>query len=148
MAATARMRRVSAHILRAAPAADESPVRAGGENGIPFERWAVGQQFYTTRRTISDSDISTFVQVAGFQVRVWHPLAPFDAKLEGALLFFLTAECMMRTFVPTPRRIAGCHGLKRARRLRICLQIWNIWRARGTQLVWHQGYSLRQLPMP
>jgi hypothetical protein len=44
-------------------------MRAGGENGIPFEQWEVGQRFYTTRRTISDGDISTYVQVAGFQVR-------------------------------------------------------------------------------
>lgn len=68
MAATARLRRLEAHMLRVVPVADTEPVRAGGFNGIPFERWKVGQRFYTSRRTVSDSDITTFVQVTGFQV--------------------------------------------------------------------------------
>ena len=67
----ARLRRLSGHVLVALPSSDMEPVRAGGENGIPFERWKVGQRFYTTCRTISDSDISTFVQLTGFQVRAY-----------------------------------------------------------------------------
>jgi hypothetical protein len=75
MVAAARLRHLGAHLRTAAPAAAAGdstaaePMRAGGENGIPFEQWEVGQRFYTTRRTISDGDISTYVQVAGFQVR-------------------------------------------------------------------------------
>ena len=79
MVAAARLRHLNAHIVRVLPTADTQPVRAGGENGLPFERWEVGQHFYTTRRTISDSDISTFVQVAGFQV------CSFPARLTSVL---------------------------------------------------------------
>eukprot|EP01050_Picozoa_sp_SAG11_P012570 SAG11_NODE_1403_length_5007_cov_3.825591_6_plen_109_part_00 len=67
--------RLSAGSAHAAPAADVITVapmvgrlRAGGDNGVPFERWAVGQRFFTARRTIADSDISAFVQLCGYQV--------------------------------------------------------------------------------
>jgi hypothetical protein len=83
--ATARLRRLSEHVLLALPAAsDMEPVRAGGENGIPFERWKIGQRFYTSRRTISDSDISTFVQLTGFQVRAFSSVPSERVRIASA----------------------------------------------------------------
>lgn len=69
-----RLQALSAHVATAAaaPAATAAPMRAmlrDEAGGIPFEAWAVGQKYYTSKRTISDSDISTYVQVVGFQVR-------------------------------------------------------------------------------
>jgi hypothetical protein len=77
MAPSRRLQALAAHLVTdadAAPAAAASsaaPMRAmlrDEDGGIPFEAWAVGQRYYTSKRTISDSDISTYVQVVGFQV--------------------------------------------------------------------------------
>jgi acyl dehydratase len=39
----------------------------GGDPSRAFDEWSVGQRFHTTRRTVSDSDIITFVQLSGYQ---------------------------------------------------------------------------------
>lgn len=64
-------RRVACTLRHLAPTAATAapPLPAGGDPARAFEEWELGQTFVTARRTISDSDISTFVQLVGYQAR-------------------------------------------------------------------------------